>query len=108
VLKSTIAKHRDHGGRSPLARGIGRELRRRRVAAGLTQTDVGRPMTRGYVSAVELGRTVPSIPALALLLGRLGVPLDDFFEGVQQEMTVSYNPPHGHAPRQDASSRHRR
>jgi transcriptional regulator with XRE-family HTH domain len=52
---------------------------------------VGAPLTRGFVSAVERGRTVPSIPALALLADRLEIPLDDFFSGVKSDMTVLYN-----------------
>jgi hypothetical protein len=33
------------------------------------------PMTRAYVSAVELGRVCPSLPSLVLFARRLGVPL---------------------------------
>jgi len=76
-------------------RSIGRELRRRRQAAGLTQALAGHPLTRAYVSAVERGRTVPSIPALALLLARLDIGFGPFFEGVQRDMTVPYNPTGG-------------
>jgi transcriptional regulator with XRE-family HTH domain len=71
---------------------IGRELRRRREARGLTQASLGSPLTRGFVSAVERGRTMPSIPALALLADHLEMALDDFFSGVKIEMTVLYNP----------------
>jgi transcriptional regulator with XRE-family HTH domain len=72
----------------------------------MTQSSVGAPMTRAFVSAVERGRTVPSIPALALLVDRLGVPLDDFFAGVKDEMTVLYNP--AHERHEDPPSRRRR
>jgi transcriptional regulator with XRE-family HTH domain len=72
----------------------------------MTQSSVGAPLTRAFVSAVERGRTVPSIPALALLVDRLDVPLDDFFSGVKDEMTVMYNP--GHERRPDPPSRRRR
>jgi len=72
----------------------------------MTQTSVGAPMTRAFVSAVERGRAVPSISALALLVDRLEVPLDDFFKGVKDEMTVMYNP--GHEPHRDPASRRRR
>jgi transcriptional regulator with XRE-family HTH domain len=71
---------------------IGRELRRRREARGLTQASLGSPLTRGFVSAVERGKTMPSIPALALLADRLEMALDDFFSGVKVQMTVMYNP----------------
>jgi transcriptional regulator with XRE-family HTH domain len=52
---------------------------------------LGAPLTRAFVSAVERGRTVPSIPALALLADRLDIPLDAFFSGVNRDMTVLYN-----------------
>jgi transcriptional regulator with XRE-family HTH domain len=70
---------------------IGRELRRQRRAKGLTQASLGSPLTRGFVSAVERGRTVPSIAALVLLADRLDVPLDAFFSAVKLDMTVVYS-----------------
>lgn len=62
---------------------IGQELRRRRLALALTQGAVGHPLTRGYVSAVELGHTVPSLPALRLMASRLGLSLSEFFAAVE-------------------------
>ena len=106
MRKSTIHKHTRAGPGSDLATAIGAELRRRRIDAGLTQQVLGTPLTRAFVSAVELGRTVPSIPALALLADRLGITLDEFFLGVHSEMTAAYNGGHEHHP--DAPSRHRR
>ena len=103
---SSIAKQPDHGARSPLNAAIGRELRRRRTEAGLTQAALGAPLTRAFVSAVELGRAMPSIPALALLTERLHIPLDDFFSGVKAEMTGVYNSGHGNG--EDPTSRRRR
>ena len=90
--KSSITKH-EGGPGSPLSVAIGRELRRRRTAAGLTQQALGRPFTRAYVSAVERGHSLPSIPALAMLTERLGVSLASFFQGVNEQMTSVYNPP---------------
>lgn len=106
MRKSSIAKHFRAGAGSPLSLAIGRELRRQREARGLTQASLGAPLTRAFVSAVEHGRTVPSIPALALLADRLEVPLDDFFSGVKIEMTVLYNG--GHERRTNPPSRCRR
>jgi transcriptional regulator with XRE-family HTH domain len=85
---------------------IGRELRRQRRARGLTQASLGTPLTRGFVSAVERGRTVPSIAALALLADRLDVELDVFFSAVKRDMTVLYNP--GDERRPHAPPRRRR
>jgi transcriptional regulator with XRE-family HTH domain len=56
-------------------RRLGAEIRRRRVATGLSQHALGTPMTRAYVSAVELGRVCPSLPSLVLFARRLGVPV---------------------------------
>ena len=100
---STISKQENH---DRLAVAIGRELHRRRGAARLSQAALGAPLTRAFVCAVERGRTVPSIPALGILLDRLDIDYDEFFRGVQQEMTVVYTPPHG--DRQEAPSRRRR
>lgn len=94
MRKSSIAKHLRAGAGSPLSIAIGRELRHRRVARAMTQASLGAPLTRGFVSAVERGHTVPSIPALALLVDRLEVPLDDFFSGVKAQMTVVYSSAH--------------
>jgi transcriptional regulator with XRE-family HTH domain len=93
-------------GHDALAMAIGRELRRRRREAHLTQREVGDPFTRAFVCAVERGRALPSIAALAILLQRLDVRLDEFFSGVQEDMTIKYTAAHGH--RQKASSRRRR
>jgi transcriptional regulator with XRE-family HTH domain len=100
---STISKQSSH---DRLAVAIGREVHRRRGDARLSQAALGAPLTRAFVCAVERGRTVPSITALGILLGRLDIDFDEFFRGVQQEMTVVYTPPHG--DRQEAPSRRRR
>jgi transcriptional regulator with XRE-family HTH domain len=85
---------------------IGLELRRRRTQARLSQAAVGSPFTRAFVCAVERGRAVPSIQALALMLDHLDVDLDEFFSGVQSQMTVMYTA--GHAEHPEAPSRGRR
>jgi transcriptional regulator with XRE-family HTH domain len=100
---STILQHTQ---RDRLAISIGRELRRRRRGAGLSQAAVAAPFSRAYVCAVEQGRSLPSIPALGVILGHLGVGFDEFFSGVQREMTVRYT--RGHGDRQAAPPRRRR
>jgi transcriptional regulator with XRE-family HTH domain len=89
-----------------LATAVGQELRRRRRAAHLTQTELGAPFTRAFVCAVERGRAMPSLTALSIFLSHLGIGLDEFFIGVQQDMTIRYNPANG--DRQEASPRRRR
>jgi transcriptional regulator with XRE-family HTH domain len=61
-------------------RRLGAEIRRRRVETGLSQRALGAPMTRAYVSAVELGRVCPSLPSLVLFAKRLGVPVTQLLE----------------------------
>lgn len=92
--KSSISKHFPPDRRSALAEAIGAELRHLRRRRGLTQGELGGPFTRGFVSAVELGYTIPSVPALVTLTERLGIDLDDFFWGVNQRWTRVYTAPH--------------
>jgi len=56
-----------------LAREIGGRIRLERTARGMSQADLGRPFTRAYVSQVEAGQTLPSLPALFHMANRLGV-----------------------------------
>jgi hypothetical protein len=66
---------------------IGHELRRRRIALEMSQGSLGHPLTRSYVSAVELGHTVPSLPALRLMATRLGLSLSEFFAAVERSVS---------------------
>lgn len=86
---------------------IGQELRRRRLAAGLSQAVVAAPFTRALVCSVEHGRALPSLTTLAVFLEHLGVDFDEFFRGVQSEMTVRYTDRHG-TDRSNPASRGRR
>jgi hypothetical protein len=79
----------------------------------LTQAAFGAPLTRAYVSAVERGRAVPSIPALEVMLARAEIPLSIFFarieaQMVDQELTGTYDLRHGSHRDQEAPSRRRR
>ena len=68
---------------------LGLELRERRRGSGFTQEELGAPLTKGFVSAVEHGRTIPSLPALRLMTGRLGVPLGEFLRSVDRRSTTT-------------------
>lgn len=58
---------------------LGEKIRRLRLARGMTQEELaGREYTRGFVSAVESGRTGVSNEALELFARRLGVPVAVF------------------------------
>ncbi|MDQ2709576.1 MAG: helix-turn-helix transcriptional regulator, partial [Actinomycetota bacterium] len=65
------------GSSAPLRR-LGAELRRLRVAAGRTQTEVGTAIGRTHATMVnwELGKTKISKPDLVSLLAELRAPLD--------------------------------
>lgn len=86
---ATILLASRYGGRSPLAIAVGTELLSLRVARGLTQRELAEPLTGAYVSSVEHGRAVPSLPALLLMLDRLDVPASVFFEGVNARLVDS-------------------
>jgi transcriptional regulator with XRE-family HTH domain len=59
---------------SPLAQKIGERLKKARLAAGLTQTQLAEPRyTKAYVSALENGLSRPSMAALNHFSGRLGI-----------------------------------
>ena len=70
-------------------RALGLELRSRRRESGLTQEALGAPLTKAFVSSVERGRAVPSLPALRLMTDRLGVTLAEFFGNVDRRSTGS-------------------
>ncbi|MSQ37775.1 MAG: XRE family transcriptional regulator, partial [Chloroflexi bacterium] len=64
---------------SELLEGLGERMRKARLAAGLSQTQVGTPhFTRAYVSAIELGKVRPSMKSLEFLAARLGKPTSFF------------------------------
>lgn len=58
---------------SPFARELGQRIRLARVAQGLSQAALGEPFTRAYISLIEGGHTLPSLPVLLHLAERLGV-----------------------------------
>ena len=77
---------------------LGRRIRERRREIGLTQSELAAPFTKSYLSAVERGRTLPSLRALWLIAGRLGTGVGDLTGDVNIRATAKYNPPHGDGP----------
>ena len=73
---------------------LGARIRELRQGAGLTQAELGRPMTRSFISAVEHGRALPSLPALLLIAARLGVPIGELLEQVEWTWQDTYTVPH--------------
>jgi len=69
----------------------------------MTQSAVGGPLTKAFVSAVETGRATPSLPALRLMVSRLDATLSEFFAGVERDLvdrhlTRGYHVPHEDDP----------
>lgn len=85
VRKSSITKvqMRSASGALP-AVVIGQVLREARRRRGLTQQKLAIPFSAAFVCSVENGNTIPSLPSLAILLGRLGMSLADFFAEVER------------------------
>ena len=94
MRKSTIAKHCAFGADSEFACRLGTEIRRRRVALGLSQLELAGPLSKAFVSRIEHGRAVPSLPSLNLLADRLhtsaGVLLIAVNPGWTEEYTVAH------------------
>jgi len=94
MRKSTIAKHAVIGQEASFAERLGKEIRRRRTASGLTQAQLGDPLSKSFVSAVEHGRIVPSLGALFLLAGRLGIGPAAMLAVVDAQLPAVYSPAH--------------
>jgi transcriptional regulator with XRE-family HTH domain len=71
-------------GSSALARRVGARVRAVRVATGITQEALAweAGVSKGYVSLVEAGKRIPSLPMLVKIAKRLGVTLSQLLEGV--------------------------
>jgi transcriptional regulator with XRE-family HTH domain len=95
MRESSITKQLTAGPGSPLALAIGGEIRRRRIAAGLSQAEVGRPLTRAFVSAVEHGHAVPSLASLVILAERLATDAATLLGSVNHGSTAVYDGAHG-------------
>jgi transcriptional regulator with XRE-family HTH domain len=85
--KASITNLLPNGRARDLQVRLGSELRRRRLAANLSQDEVSGPLTRAYLSQVECGRTMPSLAALIVLAEQLGTSADE----VLREVNVTLN-----------------
>ncbi len=83
---------------------LGSRIRELRTRAQLTQAELGSPMTRSFVSAIEHGRAIPSLPALLLISSRLGVPVGELLKELEWTWRDTYTDvhdednPNGHHP----------
>jgi transcriptional regulator with XRE-family HTH domain len=85
---STIFKYRAVGRGSRFAAALGVTIRERRIGLGLSQADIGRPLSRAYVSLVEHGRVSPSLGSLVLISERLGLSAWELLRLVNKRMTL--------------------
>lgn len=88
--KASITNLLPAGRALQLRSSLGQELRRLRLEANLSQASVSAPLTRAYVSQVEAGLTLPSLPALIVLAERLGTSADEILKSVNQTLNVEY------------------
>lgn len=97
--KASITNLLPDGRATQFSTSLGSELRRRRIAARLSQDEMSPPLTRGFISQVELGRTMPSLPALIVMSERLGTSADVVLRAVNQALNSEYAGPHAnHRP----------
>lgn len=71
---------------------LGSRIRQRRRALGLTQQELAEPMTKGFVSAVQRGRSLPSLAALCLFAARLQTSVGGLLEGAENLAGAPYTP----------------
>jgi transcriptional regulator with XRE-family HTH domain len=90
VGKASITNLLPDGRAGRLSSSLGEELKRRRVAAHLSQGEVSAPLTRAYVSQVERGHTIPSLPALIVMAEKLGTTADEVLRAVNRTLNSEY------------------
>jgi len=72
-------------GKNPVFTSIGRNLKRVRIAAGMSQAELAfaAEINRTFVSSIERGLSNPSVLTLATLCHVLKVTLPELFTGVE-------------------------
>ena len=84
----TPTRQRRAAPESPALRQLGQRLREARVAAGLSQAQLGAPYyTRAHVSAIELGKIRPAMKSLEHMAAKLGRPASYFMQDAAVERT---------------------
>ena len=84
---STISKSRVAGDGSIFARVLGATIRQRRKRMGMSQQDIGRPLSRAFISLVENGHISPSLASLVLISARLDLPAWELLKAVSEQMS---------------------
>jgi transcriptional regulator with XRE-family HTH domain len=86
MRESTISKHSRWGARTPFACAVGQTLRSERHRLRLSQQELAGGFSAAFVSRVEQGDAVPSLPALAYMADRIGLSLAAFFDRVAERL----------------------
>lgn len=68
------------------ARVLGKEIKGRRVALGLSQANVARPLSRAFMSSLECGRVTPSLPSLLIIARRLNTSAAAILASVETQL----------------------
>jgi transcriptional regulator with XRE-family HTH domain len=79
---------------SESAQRLGKEIKRRRHALGLSQAYVARPFTRAYLSAIEQGLCSPSLAALVQIAERLETSAAELIDSVNPGLALVYTRRH--------------
>ena len=86
MRSSTITKHMTGGEGSTFARVLGQEIKRRRLALGLSQASAARPLSRAFMSSVETGRLTPSLPSLLIIARQLNASAGTILRTVELQL----------------------
>jgi transcriptional regulator with XRE-family HTH domain len=83
---STIRKQEVAGAESRFSSALGSEIRRRRLALGLSQASIGGPLSRAFMSRLEQGRLTPSLPSLIIIARRLNSSGSEILATVESKL----------------------
>ena len=90
---------------------VGTRIRAARLAAGLTQEELGgTELTKGFISQVELDRVRPSLRSLQIIATRLGRDVHEFLDEDDPQLTTKRASVHhlaAHLPVETRSARRR-
>lgn len=87
---STISKYVATGDGSVFARTLGATIRQHRERMGMSQGEVGGPLSRAFISQVENGHLSPSLASLVLISARLELPAWELLKSVSEQMAKEF------------------
>lgn len=86
MRSSTISKYEVAGDGSAFARTLGATIRQHRERMGMSQREIGTPLSRAFISLVENGHVSPSLASLMLISARLDLPAWELLKAVSEQM----------------------